>query len=144
MAFLRLNGLHYLLRQFDAAFTALLPYLGQSKTAASLLAETFHIFQLCLCVCHKLIQGDYAGNIVFCYIFYVLFQIHNSLFQSFQIFLPKICLRNTTIILKSPYCGNQNHRIRTKATHPALDVKKLFSAEICAKTCLSNRIICQF
>ena len=73
----------------------------------------------------------------------MLFKVYYTSLKRAEILLAEICLCNSAIVLECSYCSNQNHRIRLKVVHSALDIEELLSSEICAKSCLCYYIICK-
>ena len=71
-------------------------------------------------------------------------QVRNSFLQSLKILLAKLGLCLPSMHLERTYGRHHYHGIRMYSGFPALDIQKLLSSQICAKTSFRHGIIRQF
>ena len=71
----------------------------------------------------------------------MLFQIADSLTERLHILPGKVLFGHAAVVFQRTHGGYQHDRIRLKPRHPALDIKELLRAQICAETGLRDDIV---
>ena len=72
----------------------------------------------------------------------MLLQVHDTLFQCFQVLCAQIGFRNAAVIFQCADSRNQYYGIGSKTRLTALDVEEFFSTQICAETGFRDAILC--
>ena len=70
-------------------------------------------------------------------------QVGQALLQSLQVLLAGLGLGHAAVVLEGPDGGNQNHTVGLQASHAALDVQELLSAQVSTEAGLGNGVVTQ-
>ena len=107
-------------------------------------AFCFNQLPLFLCICRKCIQRDYAGQTKdIPDITDMTEQVRKSFLQGLKILLAKLVLCLPSMHLERTHGRHHYHGIRMYPGFPALDIQKLLSSQICAKTSFRHGVIRQ-
>ena len=132
-------------RKLDSAFAAFSPYFGECNINTEFFAFFSDKLKFRFCIGRESVDCNHAWeSVILRYVFHVLQEIWNTLFECFEVFVIEVSLCNAAVIFQCSYGCNNNCRIRSEACFSALDVNEFFCSEVSSETCFRDNDISEF